>query len=107
MKIKSGDKVRVISGSYKGKEGVVQKAFPKLNRVVVEGVNIRKKHQKPTQGNPQGSIIDVYAPIDASNVLLIDPKTKKPTRVGYKVEADKDGKQVKVRVAKKSGSKLD
>ncbi len=104
MKIKKGDKVIVISGFYKGKTGVVQKAYPSLNKVVVEGINVRKKHRKPTQQNPEGSIIDVYAPIDASNVALIDPKTKKATRVGYDIVKDK-----KVRVArtKSSNTKLD
>lgn len=107
MKIKSGDKVRVISGKDKGKEGIVQKVFPKLNRVVVEGVNVRKKHLKPTQSNPQGSIMDIYAPIDASNVQVLDPKSKKPTKVAIKYEKTKDGRQVKVRYSKKSGNKLD
>lgn len=104
MKIKKGDKVIVISGFYKGKTGIVQRAYPSLNKVVVEGINVRKKHRKPTQQNPEGSIIDVYAPIDASNVALIDPKTKKATRVGYDIVKDK-----KVRVArtKSSNTKLD
>jgi large subunit ribosomal protein L24 len=102
MRIVKGDKVVVIAGKDKGKEGIVQKVFPKLNKVVVEGVNVHKKHQKPTQQNPEGSIVEVYVPIDASNVAVVDPKTKKATRVGYAV--DKDGK--KVRIAKKSGSKL-
>lgn len=107
MKIKTGDKVKVISGADKNKEGIVQKVFPKENRVVVEGVNVHKKHQKPTQANPQGAVLDIYAPIDASNVMVIDPKTKKVSRVGYIKETSKDGKVSKVRVAKKSGSKLD
>ena len=102
MRIVKGDKVVVIAGKDKGKEGIVQKVFPKVNKVVVEGVNVHKKHQKPTQQNPEGSIVEVYVPIDASNVAVVDPKTKKATRVGYAV--DKDGK--KVRIAKKSGSKL-
>ena len=75
----------------------------KVNKVVVEGINVHKKHRKPTQANPEGSINEIYVPIDASNVAVVDPKTKKATRVGYSV--DKNGK--KVRVAKKSGSKLD
>ena len=105
MIIKKGDKVIVISGADKGKTGVVQKAFPKLDKVVVEGVNVRKKHRKPTQANPEGSIVDIYAPIHVSNVALIDPKTKKATRVGFQVE---NGKKVRVSVGKKaSGSKLD
>jgi large subunit ribosomal protein L24 len=98
MYIKKGDKVVVISGHDKGKEGIVQRAYPRLNKVVVEGVNIKKKHRKPTQQVPEGSIVEIYAPIDASNVALIDPKTKKPTRVGFQVIKGK-----KVRVAKKSG----
>ena len=97
MNIKKGDQVIVISGEYKGSTGTVQKAFPKINKVIIEGVNVRKKHRKPSQGNPEGSIVDMYAPIDASNVAILDPKTNKATRVGYQVV---DGK--KVRVAKKS-----
>lgn len=105
MNIRKGDKVIVISGADKGKTGVVQKALPKLDKVVVEGVNVRKKHRKPTQSNPEGSIVDIYAPIHVSNVALIDPKTKKATRVGIKVE---NGKKIRVSVGKKaSGSKLD
>lgn len=98
MLIKKGDTVIVITGEDKGKTGIVQRAYPKLQKVVVEGVNVRKKHKKPTQQNPEGSILDVYAPIHVSNVALIDPKTKKPTRVGMK-----EVKGKKVRYAKKSG----
>ena len=101
MNLKKGDKVIVIAGRDKGKTGEIQKVIPELNRVVVEGVNIRKKHQKPTQANPEGSIVEVYAPIDASNVMLVDPKTKKPTRIGHK-----EVKGKKVRYAKKSGTVL-
>ena len=101
MNIKKGDKVRVISGADKGKEGVVQRVYPKLNKVVVEGVNVHKRHKKPTQAVPEGSVLDVYVPFDASNVALIDPKTKKPTRVHY---GEVKGK--KVRLAK-SGESLD
>ena len=102
MKIVKGDKVVVIAGKDKGKEGIVQAVYPKLNKVVVEGVNTHKKHQKPTQQNPEGSIVEMYVPIDASNVAIIDPKTKKASRVGYAL--DKDGN--KIRVSKASGSKL-
>ena len=101
MKIKKGDKVIVIAGADKGKTGVVQAVYPKLNKVVVEGVNVHKKHKKPTQQTPEGSVMDIYVPFDASNVALVDPKTKKATRVGYKVENGK-----KVRVTKASGSKI-
>lgn len=98
MLIKKGDKVIVISGADKGKTGVVQRAYPKLEKVVVEGINVKKKHRKPTQQNPEGAILDIYAPIHVSNVSLIDPKTKKATRVGIK-----EVKGKKVRYAKKSG----
>jgi len=98
MHIKKGDKVIVITGKDKGKTGTVIEALPKRDRVVVEGVNIVKKHQKLTQMNPEGGITEFEAAIHVSNVMLLDPKTNKPTRVGTKIE---DGK--KVRVAKKSG----
>ena len=111
MKIKTGDTVVVIAGkdskqvTKKGVEsttGKVLKVYPETNKVIVEGVNKVKKHQKPTQQNTQGSIVEKEAPIDASNVMLLDPKTKTPTRVGYKMENGK-----KVRYAKKSGTVLD
>lgn len=102
MYVKTGDKVKIISGKDKGKEGIVLRAFPKKDRVVVEGMNMMKKHQKPNTANPQGGILNIEAPIHVSNVMLIDPKTGEPTRVGYKVE---DGK--KVRVSKKTGEVLD
>ena len=101
MHVKKGDKVKVISGKDKGKTGVILAAYPKDNRVLVEGVNIVKKHAKPSQVNPQGGIMTFEAPIHVSNVLPIDPKSGNPTRVGYKTV---DGK--KVRVAK-SGEILD
>lgn len=102
MFVKSGDKVRVISGKDKGKEGTIKTTFAKENRVIVEGVNMIKKHQKPSNAYPQGGVIDTEAPIQASNVMLIDSSTNEPTRVGFKVV---DGK--KVRVAKKSGKTID
>ncbi|MFE8703840.1 50S ribosomal protein L24 [Cytobacillus sp. FJAT-54145] len=102
MHVKKGDKVMVISGKDKGKTGVILTAFPKQNRVLVEGVNVVKKHSKPSQLNPQGGIISQEAPIHVSNVMPIDPKSGEPTRVGYKMVDDK-----KVRVAKKSGEVLD
>ena len=106
MKIKKGDKVVVISGHEKGKEGVVIASMPKENKVIVEGLNKVTKHNKPNQQNTEGSITTKEAPIHVSNVAIVDPKTKKPTRVGYRFE-EVDGKQVKVRYAKKSGTKLD
>jgi large subunit ribosomal protein L24 len=102
MHVKTGDKVMVITGKDKGKTGVILASFPKKNRVLVEGVNIVKKHSKPSQMNPQGGIISQEAPIHVSNVMPIDPKTGEPTRVGVKVENGN-----KVRYAKKSGEVLD
>lgn len=102
MHVKKGDNVQVISGKDKGKQGVILFASPKQNRVTVEGVNIIKKHAKPSQDNPQGGILDQEAPIHVSNVMPLDPKTNEPTRVSYKIE---DGK--KVRIAKKSGNELE
>jgi large subunit ribosomal protein L24 len=102
LHVKKGDKVQVISGKDKGKQGVILEAYPKLNRVLVEGVNVVKKHAKPSQANPQGGILSQEAPIHVSNVMPLDPKTGAPTRVGYKTV---DG--TKVRVAKKSGETLD
>ena len=92
MKLRKGDK---------GKVGTIQKVFPKLDRVVIDGVNTVKKHKKPTQGNPEGSIVEMYAPVHVSNVALYDEKTKKAVKVGYKVV---DGK--KVRVNKKTGTEI-
>ena len=102
MKLKVGDKVRVMSGKDKGKEGTITKTLRAENKVIVEGINVVKKHVKP-QGNQPGSIVEVEAPIHASNVMIIDPKTKKGTRIGH--EIDKKGK--KIRVSKKSNSNLD
>ncbi|MDP4161695.1 MAG: 50S ribosomal protein L24 [Bacillota bacterium] len=101
MHVKKGDKVMVISGKDKGKTGTILAAYPKQSRVLVEGVNIVKKHSKPSQANPQGGINSQEAPVHVSNVMPIDPKSGKPTRVGSKTV---DGK--KVRVAK-SGEVLD
>jgi len=103
MKIKTGDKVVVIAGKDKGKEGVVLQALPKQERVIVEGCGMIKKHLKPSQANPNGGIDSTEAPIHVSNVMILDSKAKGRSRVGYDV--DKNGK--KIRVTKKSGSKLD
>lgn len=102
MFVKKGDKVKVITGKDKNKEGVVLTALPKQDRVIVEGVNMIKKHQKPSAAAPQGGIVEMEASIHASNVMIIDPATGEPTRVGFK---DVDGK--KVRVAKRTGNVLD
>lgn len=100
MKIKKDDEVIVISGKYKGVKGKVLESRPTESRVIVAGVNRHKLHIKPTQDKP-GEIISREAPIQVSNIALLDPKTKKPTRVGYKIEAGK-----KVRIAKKSGEQI-
>ena len=102
MNFKKGDKVVVISGKDKGKEGTITHVLKLENRVVIEGVNMVKKHVKGN-GQTAGSITEVEAPLHASNVMILDPKTKKPTRIGHKI--DKDGK--KIRVTKKSNSSLD
>ena len=108
MKIKRGDTVKVIAGDDKGATGVVIKVLPKENRVIVQGVNIVKKHRKPSQSNPDGSIEEKEAPIHISNVALVDPKTKKSkkavktVRVGFDFENGK-----KIRVCHKTGAKLD
>ena len=101
MRVKKGDTVVVIAGKDKGKKGTVTKVFTKANRVLVEGVNVITKHQKPTAVNPQGGIINKEAPIHISNVMPLDPETGKGTRVRFEV---KDGK--KVRVSVKSGKEL-
>ena len=102
MYLKVGDKVVVRAGSDKGKEGKILNVDRARNRVTVEGVHIVKKHQKGN-GQESGGIIEVEASIDASNVAIIDPKTKKGTRIGH--TTDKNGK--KIRISKKSNEKLD
>jgi large subunit ribosomal protein L24 len=100
--LKKGDKVIVLAGKDKGKTGTIQRIDRQNQRVVVEGVNVHKKHQKPKQNNPEGSILDIYAPLHASNVALIDPKTKKATRFKVSVVKDK-----KVRLAVKTGATIE
>ena len=100
-KLKTGDKVVVVAGSNKGKEGKITKILD--SKVIVEGVNIVKKHLKPKNNNGTGEIVEIEAPIHVSNVMLVDPKTKKPTKV--KVEKDSKGK--KIRISKKSNEKID
>ena len=95
MKIKKGDKVQVIAGHDKGTIGEVVAVLPRSNRVVVEGVNIAKKHEKPTQANPDGGIIDKEMPINASNVMLYDSKSKKGTRKAAKKDSKKTAKGAK------------
>lgn len=99
LNIRKGDKVKVIAGDDKGKEGVVQEVITAKNRVIVEGINIVTKHQKPSAGKPEGGIKKTEAPIHISNVMLIDPASGKPTRVGRKLN-DKNKLQ---RYSKKTG----
>lgn len=100
-KIKKGDKVVVLAGRDKGKTGEVVKSIPLENRVIVRGVNVVKRHQRPTQASA-GGIETKEAPIHVSNVAIADPKSGEATRVGFKMEGDR-----KVRVAKKSGEVID
>ncbi|MCA9897803.1 MAG: 50S ribosomal protein L24 [Anaerolineales bacterium] len=106
MRIKVGDEVEVVSGNYKGTRGTVQRVLPKENRVVVSGVNLVKKHQRPrpTGGRTQaqGGIIEFEAPIHVSNVMLVCPESGEPTRVGLR--RDENGNRV--RVSKKSGNPI-
>ena len=100
MKIKKGDTVKVMSGKDKGKQGIVSRVLPDSNKVIVDGINVVKKHQKASGTNKQGGIIERDMPLDASNVMLVHKG--KPTRVGYKVLAD----GTKVRVAKSTGEEI-
>ena len=101
LKIKTGDTVRVIAGDHKGSEGKVVRVDREKNKAIVEGVNMVSKHTKPSAKSPQGGIVKKEAPIHISNLALIDPKSKKATKVGMKVEGDK-----KVRVSKQSNQVL-
>ncbi len=101
LKIKKGDQVVVLTGKDKGKTGEILTVIPKENRVVVKGINVVKKNQRQT-ATAEGGIVTKEHSIHASNVALIDPKSGKPTRVGYKVDA----KGEKTRIAKKSGEKI-
>ncbi|MFP4324036.1 MAG: 50S ribosomal protein L24 [Anaerolineales bacterium] len=106
QKIKTGDTVEVIAGKDKGKRGEVLRVDRKAGRLVVEGVNVVKKHQRPIRAgrrNTQAGIIEYEAPIDASNVMLVDPQSGQRTRVGFRFDAD--GR--KIRYAKKSGQDID
>ena len=102
MRIRKNDNVHVISGNDKGKEGKVLKVFPESNRIIVEKVNLIKRHTRPSKDVPQGGIIEKEGPIDASNVMLVCPNTGKPTRIGKDVLSDGS----RARVSKKSGEML-
>jgi large subunit ribosomal protein L24 len=96
MKVKKNDTVLIISGKYRGRKGKILKAFPKKDKVLIEGVNLRKKHQKPKKTGDKGEIIEIPAPIHISNVKIICPKCKKATRIGYRIEGGE-----KYRICKK------
>jgi large subunit ribosomal protein L24 len=102
MHVVKNDTVKILTGKYSGKIGKVLKVFPHENRVIVEGVNMIKKHTKPSQKNPQGGIVEKEASIHVSNVMVIDPKSNESTRIGYKYLTD----GTKVRISKKSGEML-
>ena len=102
MHVVKNDTVRILTGKYSGKTGKVLKVFPDQNRLIVEGVNMIKRHTKPSQKNQQGGIVQKESSIHVSNVMVIDPKTNEPTRVGYKFLED----GTKVRISKKSGEML-
>ena len=101
-KIKKGDRVVVLTGKDKGRQGPVLQVMPKESRVLVGGINMVKRHTKPSQGDPNGGIKSKEASLHISNVAYIDPKSGAPTRVGFKIDGDK-----KVRVALKSGEVID
>jgi large subunit ribosomal protein L24 len=102
LKIRKGDRVRVLTGKDRGKEGTVLRAYPKDAKVIVSGVNVAKRHRKPTSATSPGGIIDKDMPIDISNVAVIDPQDGKPTRIGYRNDAD----GTKVRVSRRTGAEL-
>jgi len=107
MKLRKEDNVVVIAGNNKGKTGKILVVFPKKNRVIIEGVNLRKRHTKASQQNPQGGIIEKEAPIDASNVMILDPKSNEATKIGNKIIIDdKTGKKRSVRFSRISGEML-
>jgi large subunit ribosomal protein L24 len=102
LKIKKGDRVRVLTGKDRGKTGEVMRAMPAEGKLIVEGVNVAKKHQRPTSATMQGGIIDKDMPIPVANVALICPSCGKPTRVGFKI----DGDGTKVRICKKCNGEM-
>jgi len=107
MKIRKNDMIMVIAGNDRGKTGKVLKVFPATERIIIEGINLRKRHTKPNRNNPQGGIQEKEAPIHVSNVMILDPKTNEPTRVGSQIILDeKTGKRKITRVAKSSGEMI-
>ena len=107
MKVKVGDKVKILAGKDKGKEGTVTVTLKKKDKVVVGGINMVKKHMKPNHQNETGGILETEAPIHVSNVAFYDSKSKSAAKLGYKVSVDENGKKTKVRVNKKTGAEVD
>ncbi|MCI9016753.1 MAG: 50S ribosomal protein L24 [Clostridia bacterium] len=101
MRIKKGDTVQVLSGNDKGKTGEVLEVIPKTQKIIVKGVNIRKKHVKPKKAGEEGGIISIECAIHAAKVNIVCPKCNKPSRIGYKIE-----KEEKTRICKRCGTKL-
>jgi large subunit ribosomal protein L24 len=107
MKIRKNDNIVVISGNDRGKTGKVLKVFPKTSRIIIEGINLRKRHTKPNQKNPQGGILEKEAPIHVSNVMILDPTNNEPTRIGSQIILDeKTGKKKIARVSKATGEMI-
>ena len=102
LKVKRGDTVQVISGKEKGKRGEVERVLPRENRLIVRGVNVRTRHARPTQNNQQG-LYTFEAPIHASNVMVVDPGSGEPTKIGYRFTDSGE----KIRIAKESGEDID
>lgn len=107
MKIRKNDNVMVIAGNDRGKTGKVLKVFRKDSKIIIEGINLHKRHTKPSQSNPQGGILEKEASIHISNVMLIDPNNNQPARLGSQIILDeKTGKKKRVRVSRTSGEMI-
>lgn len=106
MKLKKGDEIKVVLGKDKGKTGKIEKVFTKENAVLVGGVNEFKRHMKARQDGQTSDIVTITKPLNVAKVQLICPKCKKLTRVGYKVEKTKEGKETKIRVCRKCGKEI-
>lgn len=102
MKIKKGDNVFIITGKDRGKSGIIQKVIPEKNKILITGINIAKHHLKPSRKNPHGGIIDMIAPIDSSNVVVICPHCSQKSRVSYRIKDD-----LKERICRKCQGNLD
>ena len=102
LKIKKGDRVRVLTGKDRGKEGTVLRALPTEGKLIVEGVNTAKKHQKPTRVNQSGGIVERDMPIPVANVAVLSPSDGRPTRVGYRIQPD----GTKIRICRRTGAEI-